>query len=488
MNEQDRHDSSVDTSADIIEDTTTATRRGLDPAIAAWVQRQRWYAGKGREADFEHLGGFELVDPDSASTLEVLLVLDHAASPLLYQVPVSRRTTADPALEPALIGVAEDGSVLYDGPHDPVFAEALFRLMLDEATARPTDGEPGIAARGHSAPGLPHREIIATRVLGGEQSNTSIIADTTTLDGEPSAPVICKLFRTLHDGENPDVTLLTALAGAGSTSVPRPVGHITGQWRDRGEPTGLAHGHLAFAQEFLPGVEDAWRVALRAATADEDFTARAHALGVATAETHALLASALPTHPATTDDIASVIASFRARFETAATAVPALAVHRAAIETIATRALAAEWPDLQRIHGDFHLGQVLAVPDRGWVLLDFEGEPLRPMHERARVDVTLRDIAGMLRSFDYVAGSISRERGEDHPDAALTAWASAARRAFVDGYIERSGVDLRASRALLDAFEIDKATYEAVYEVGNRPHWLGIPVSAIDRLVARATA
>ena len=138
---------------------------------------------------------------------------------------------------------------------------------------------------------------------------------------------------------------------------------------------------------------------------------------------------------------------------------------------------------MQRIHGDLHLGQVLWVPGRGWIILDFEGEPMRPMHERAREDFPLRDVAGMLRSFDYVAGSVTQSHGRS-----VAEWALGARRAFLDGYISRSGTDLRANRSLLDAFEIDKALYEAVYEARNRPAWLSIPLAAIGRLVERAAA
>jgi predicted trehalose synthase len=104
---------------------------------------------------------------------------------------------------------------------------------------------------------------------------------------------------------------------------------------------------------------------------------------------------------------------------------------------------------------------------------------MRPMLERSRPDFALRDVAGMLRSFDYVAGSLgSTEKA--------AAWTSASRRAFLNGYIEESGTDLRAHRELLDAFEVDKAVYEAVYEARNRPDWLPIPLTALRRLAARS--
>jgi maltokinase len=316
-------------------------------------------------------------------------------------------------------------------------------------------------------------------VLSGEQSNTSIIFER---PGDPtSTPIICKVFRALHHGENPDVTLQTALTEAGSPYVPQSIGHITGEWNDVGRSSGRAQGHLAFAQEFLPGVEDAWRVAVRAADHDEDFSSEAFELGEATAEVHRTLAEVMPSRPASLGDVVSVVANWHQRLAIAMAEVPEIREHKARIEAVFDAAQAAPWPSLQRIHGDYHLGQVLHVPGRGWVLLDFEGEPLRPMSERDLPDLVLRDVAGMLRSFDYVAGSLALA----NPDRSVQAWAHAARRAFVDGYIHASGNDLREHRALLDAFEIDKAVYEAVYEARNRPAWVGIPVHAIARLLSR---
>jgi maltokinase len=231
-------------------------------------------------------------------------------------------------------------------------------------------------------------------------------------------------------------------------------------------------------------VEDAWRLALRAAEEGKDFGVAAHALGEATAEVHETLALVLGSTPCTPDDIDATMVSMRRRLELAIAEVPGLVGLREVIEAVYARAAASPWPAMQRIHGDLHLGQVLAVPGRGWVLLDFEGEPLRPMAERNTPDLPLRDIAGMLRSFDYIAGAYALA----HPGLSATDWSLSCRRAFVGGYSARSGHDLRANRVLLDAFEIDKAVYEAIYETRNRPDWLSIPVTAITRLAARAAA
>jgi trehalose synthase-fused probable maltokinase len=439
------------------------------------MTRQRWFANKGADPDLEVIGAFEFVaDPDVRIVTH--LVLDHTVGkPALYQVPVTYRSA--PLLHATgLIGQL-DGEYLYDGPHDPAYTGALLDFI---AHAREVTGD-RTWAMGHPTVHGAETDLVS-RVLTGEQSNTSIIYESeSAAGGGETSPVIIKLFRALHHGENPDVVLQTALAAAGSHTVPAPVGHIVGEWDDRGQASGRARGHLAFAQEFLPGVEDAWRVALRAAQGGEDFSDAARELGRATASMHATLATTMPTSAAAEADITTVIDSMQSRLRAAIDEVPALAIYAPGIHDLFASAAGATWPDQQRIHGDLHLGQVLKVPARGWVLVDFEGEPLRPMHERSELDSPLRDVAGMLRSFDYVAGSIAMTGGAPADD-----WAAAARTAFEAGYYEASGHDLSRVRGLLDAFELDKALYETVYEARNRPTWVEIPVMAIRRLSHRA--
>ena len=157
-------------------------------------------------------------------------------------------------------------------------------------------------------------------------------------------------------------------------------------------------------------------MALRSAAAGEDFSGPARALGAATAEVHISLAKLFPTRATLREDRDAAAGAWRRRLAIAIAEVPAMAEWRESIEAVYARALESEWPPVQRIHGDYHLGQVLQHPTRGWVLLDFEGEPLRPMSERRRPDLPLRDLAGMLRSFDYVGGSIRL----DHPPARAT--------------------------------------------------------------------
>lgn len=461
--------------------------------LASWLSTQRWYTGKGRVPRLRTTGRLSLTTTDPSGTgptsaaVAVLLVLDESGQPVLYQLPLTVYGAPIAALEPALVASLEGDHPLYfyDGPHDPAFARTLLRLILDETavTGEADAGGQAPAARGRLSLPRQRTEIASSRVFDGEQSNSSIIYELRGDDGTPLSPVVCKIFRTLQHGDNPDVVLLDALGAAGSRVVPRSLGYLGGHWADpahaeAGRPNGLASGQLAFAQEFFPDVEDAWHLARRAAESGRDFDIAARALGEATAEMHETLARVLGTTPCTPEDIASTMASMRRRVDIAIAEVPALAELRTAIEAAYVRAAGAAWPSMQRIHGDLHLGQVLAVPDRGWVLLDFEGEPLRPMAERNAPDLPLRDVAGMLRSFDYVAGAHALA----HPGLSGSDWSLACRRAFIDGYSTRTGHDLLANRVLLGAFEIDKAVYEAIYESRNRPAWLPIPVAAIARL------
>ena len=247
-------------------------------------------------------------------------------------------------------------------------------------------------------------------------------------------------------------------------------------------PPARARGHLAFAQEFLPGVEDAWRVALTRRPPTPRSPTRP--------------ARSAPRWPRCTSRSASCSpASSRRRSSSIASPprgaaasaspwprCPSSAAHRAAIDAVYDRAQAGAWPELQRIHGDLHLGQVLLVPGRGWVLLDFEGEPLRPDARPAAprpARARRRRHAALVR----LRGRVDRDRPARAHRRRRCAWADAARHAFIDGYVAASGLDLSAYRDLLAAFELDKAVYEAIYEARNRPTWAAIPLHAIMSLL-----
>ncbi len=460
---------------------------GKRELVQAWMGSQRWYAAKGREPRIRRLSSWRLDDPAGEVGIETLLVADESGTePVVYQVPLTYRGAPLEGAEHALVGTTEHSVLgtrwVYDAPHDPVYAAQLLELVqgrVPAASAQESD------AVDESVTGVPQPSwdrqlrVVASRVLSGEQSNTSVILDTRDASGA-AAPLIVKVFRMLSPGDNPDVVLQGALVDAGSARVPAVVGAVTGHWphpTTEGDTEGA--GHLAFCQEFLPDVEDAWRVALRAGADQHDFSAEARELGEATAEVHTVLAEVLGTTPTSEQQVAATLAEMRRRFDAAVTEAPDLEGVRDDVEVVLRAAEGAAWPPLQRIHGDYHLGQVLRSPERGWVLLDFEGEPLRPLAERSLPDHWVRDLAGMLRSMDYVGGTLEQSGGDA---GRVRAWVDAMQQAFLDGYAARAGSDPRASAALLAAFELDKAMYEVVYESRNRPDWVGIPLAAVDRL------
>ncbi|PZU48489.1 MAG: hypothetical protein DI571_03435, partial [Arsenicicoccus sp.] len=262
--------------------------------LPAWVARQRWFRGKQSGADalpqLRRVSGIRWQDPLGEVGIEDHIVVDETegAEPTVYQIPLTYRAEAVPFLEHALVATVEHSELgtryIYDATHDPVFAHVLLTEMAAEHDV------PAAQARRLAPQGLAPA-LASARVLSGEQSNTSIIVET----HREGTPLIIKVFRVLHEGENPDVSVQAAVHRSGSRQVPDPFGYVEGRWAS---PTGAeVHGHLAFAQEFLPGTEDAWRQALVAASQDEDFTERARTLGAATAAVHAALRDAFDGRP-----------------------------------------------------------------------------------------------------------------------------------------------------------------------------------------------
>ncbi len=452
--------------------------------VTDWMPHQRWYAGKGHTPQLVRVGGFRFEDPAGEVGIEVLLLADHGADPVvIYQVPLTYRGAPLEDADHALLGTMEHSVLgprwVYDGPHDPIYVVQLIDTILGEHSSDSAQASTGsdLVATGTSMGHLDVR-VDTSSVLSGEQSNTSIICRMVTPDDHPAEPLIVKVFRTVQGGDNPDVVVQSALTDAGCDRVPTTLGALSGGW-DAPDGSGSQHGHLAVAQEFIPGVQDAWRVALLAAAAGSDFTDRARDLGIATAEIHAALAQQLGAQPASQQERATLVTSLHERYAAVLADVPELADRAAQVSAIFDGVLEVPWPDLQRVHGDYHLGQVLDVAERGWVAIDFEGEPLRPLSERVRPDLTARDVAGMLRSFDYAAGAV--HLGDDTIDA--TAWARDCRDAFLDGYASVAGQPDPASQLLTRALELDKALYEVAYEARHRPTWLSIPLHAVDRLL-----
>ncbi len=426
----------------------------------------------------------------------------------------------------------EAGAPIADAMEDPAFCIALTEQIrqggilagqLGTFHATPTEAFTEI---------LPSRPQECTRIRG-EQSNTSV-----TYDGR----AILKLFRRFEVGLNPDfeitdfLTRLTAFRG-----TPRLAGSLAY------EAPGRERAILAVLQEFIANEGDAWtgmqrRLAEYYAAASnghgadeggDPVFARTLAaadaremvrLGALTGQLHMALASAPPGTPLAPELVAEEdVAAWLGAMEAFADRV--LAALSAALPTLpeslraTAQGIVEEAPRLRdvladvrlltagsvtkiRIHGDYHLGQVLTAGE-GFVILDFEGEPVRPLAERRAKQCPLKDVAGMLRSFAYATQAALFRAGEASPeDAGLAGrlapwaenWEEGVRRAFLAGYLaetwERGASFLPRDRetleAVLRAYELDKAVYELEYEMQNRPAWVRIPLEGLRRAAAAA--
>ncbi|KQX31991.1 maltokinase [Streptomyces sp. Root63] len=441
----------------------------LAPLLHAWLPRQRWFAGKGRPVTgFSLVSATEMLPLDGAAGPGLLHLLLRVEQPSqqdrpaddCYQLLLGARTSLPPLLAGALIGRVERGPlagrVVYDALHDPRLADVLL-----ERFRRP--GSLG-SLRFERTAAIPAG--LTPRVLDAEQSNSSLVY---------GDAFILKIFRRVFPGTNPDLELPLALGGEGCERVPAPVA-----WFEAPGPEPLTLGVL---QPFLHGARDGWQLALAALAAGRDFLPEARALGRATAEVHTALAAALPTPALRGTQTRQLVAEMTRRLEAAAQAVPALVPHvpglRAAFEAVTDLGVRGSCWAQQRVHGDLHLGQTLRSADGFWSLIDFEGEPARPLPERRMPAPPVRDVAGMLRSFDYAA----RSHRPWNPE-----WAARCRAAYCEGYAQASGRDPRGEPELLRAHETDKAVYEVLYEARHRPDWLPVPMAAIQRLARSAAA
>jgi maltokinase len=460
---------------------------GMSEELSTWLADQRWFAGKGRDITRLDVTRIGLLSTDPLVDLLAVAVGYADGEGETYQLPVSYRSEPDPALAHALIGHWDvDGKpyYAYDAPQDK---EAAAPWLAGMASGRYADGL--TFHRDQAAAPLPAHE--PARVMGGEQSNTSLVYGDVAM---------LKVFRRLVDGTNPDVELLHALAQAGNTSVPALLGWVEGTWRG---PDDSSHsGTLAIATEFLPSATDGWAIALasvRALLVEEDpdpaasggdFAGEAYRLGQATAAVHADLARVLGAVNWSGREIDALVSQLRERLDRCVRAAPQLEEFAKDISVLYAELGRVDHPlTAQRIHGDLHLGQTLRT-DTGWKILDFEGEPARPVGERAAPQTPLKDVAGMLRSFDYAArqllttGDAAAAGARPGAEERAAAWAARNQRAYCAGYAEAGGPEALTDPIPLTALVLDKAVYEVVYETRNRPDWVDVPLVAIRRLLA----
>jgi trehalose synthase-fused probable maltokinase len=458
-----------------------------DPkTLLEFLPAQRWFGHKDNA-----LAGIELIDEailkDGPPALVIAIVaVNFEGEYVYYQLPLL---------------VEEDGTAR-DATVEPERLKLFGELLAHGDAVKGTSG-----VFQFSGPGLdplaepPGKDSV--RVIGAEQSNTSIVLD---------EQLILKFFRRLSVGINPDLELNRMLTNEGFNHVPAQVGEMTYIGTIDGDESQI---DLGIAQQFLVEGTDAWEdiskrlgsfydeVDPADASEDHRFLTEERSgdllemlgeLGDVIASMHVTLArdEALPglaPEPMTSDDVTEL----RARISEAL--IKASAVGDVGDEIRSRLQALDEVSDAgarTRVHGDLHLGQVMTTP-RGWMVLDFEGEPLRALAERREKQSPLKDVAGMLRSFNYVAVAALFERAEpgsetwERLEPWADCWETLARERFLTGYLTRAHEgrflpgDRDALIALLSAYEIEKALYEVAYEEAHRPGWVRIPVRGIRR-------
>lgn len=449
--------------------------------LREWMPHQRWFGSKGREWADVTEDGFLLDSAGPVLSVHRVQVTYADGGRETYLVPLSWRDHVVDDLSSAFVGAVpgrDRENYAYDAMRDRDATSPWLVHLVAAATIGPMHFHPaGVAEIPEGLPG---------DIVSGEQSNTSLIY---------GSEAILKLFRRLEPGLNPDVEVHDALRQRNNEHIAPLLGHI--EIDDPADPS-APPATVAMLQRFVPNASDGWRLATASVRdlyaegdlhADEvggDFAAESERLGVATASVHTDMAAVLPTEPAEPDWYGAIAAQMNERLDAATEIVPQLAEHTEAIRTLyAAVASSTEPVTRQRVHGDLHLGQVLRTAT-GWIVLDFEGEPARPLASRRELDSPLRDVAGMLRSFDYAARHMLVEQPDDAQRAyRAQEWAERNRAAFCAGYATASGLASCGESPLLRAFEADKAVYECVYEARNRPHWLMIPLTSLSRLTGR---
>ncbi|MGH9487554.1 MAG: maltokinase N-terminal cap-like domain-containing protein [Terriglobales bacterium] len=415
--------------------------------LAEWMARQRWYGAK--SAAIAGLRVAEQVKLGDGAGLALVEVTAEGQAAACYALP-------------------EYGGA--EGLESEAVRRRWFTLLAERAERQGANGSFVFEVL------QPLKELDRSRLLGAEQSNTSVL-----FRGGQSAWIL-KLFRRVQAGENPDFEIPRALAEHTLfRNVPAAAGRVL--YRPRGGEAAT----IAVLQAFVANQGDGWEYVLArlrdgsAAALVEDLTL----LGRRTAELHCALAAIqseadFAPEPITADDEER----WRARARAGVAAAGAgdavlLEPWRRALEFGRAGLQALEGCDQIRIHGDYHLGQTLKA-EGDFYLFDFEGEPARPLAERRRKGTVLQDVAGMLRSLGYAAHAAGKPE-----------WEAGARAAFLGAYrrsvtaaplrlVPERGADFLAACRF---FECEKAVYELAYERNHRPQWVGIPLAALRRML-----
>jgi maltokinase len=432
----------------------------LTEALERFLPHQRWFGGKGHEITEIVADKVETLFSDWPALVRVEAeVHAEGIAPERYNVLIGLRPTdwtltfLEGNSEASMGELATDEGPAwgYEAVRDSSIALKLFRGLFPEIE-RPA----------------------RVRPITAEMSNTMLIYDD---------HVVFKIFRTLSEKVNLDLEVTEALGKVGFPHVAAPLG----VWRSEGTDLGMV-------QPYLAGGVEGWAMALTSlrdmfgSRADPwvtggDFAAEAYRLGTTTGELHGALGEAFGVSPGDPAEWAESMRGQLARVDH-----PDLDKKAAGHLFERLASLEDAGPSI-RVHGDMHLGQVMRT-DTGWYVLDFGGEPSRPVEERRMPTSPMKDVAGMLRSLHYATWTAAAEQEDGEVAAELAhEWEQRNRGAFVDGYLEaarRAGGLLPDDEdnfgLVLKAFELDRGIYEIGYELAHRPEWVKIPMAAIQSL------
>lgn len=497
------------------------------------LHRQRWFGSKTRAVAEISMRDAALFAEHPPAVLALVDVRFDDGAAETYYLPLSIRPLAEARrflgedLTPVMLVLATPGGghALCDAAVDPELSRLVLAAMREGRTFPGGEGSFTFAAIGAM---LDNYSPVSIKKVRGEQSNSSLLCD---------ADYVLKAYRKLQNGPNPDLEVphfLTTkanfahtppLAGLGeyvARDFSAPITALTAFVVNEGDGWAYALKHLQALYDHAEQTAPTGSIAGNGAEAtvsafSASFLREMRRLGEITAELHLALSSvaddpAFAPEPITAGDVDDWLAGMRKQLASArelATAAMRAESSPASLQlgqfAAAENALRARFDGLRNVldgtpvkirhHGDFHLGQVLKTSN-GFAVLDFEGEPARPLAERRRKHLALRDVAGMLRSFGYAAQAahIARPGGADtallEPYGA--AWERLAGAAFREGYLLQThgtaAAFLPASAegfaAVVEVLALDKAVYELIYELNNRPDWVAIPLRYILRLAA----
>ena len=510
---RNRLDEALESAAPVLE------RETLPP----YLHKRRWFGAKDQILQSAHIAYTARLGGERDMLLaEIEVKTDGAVS--RWQLPLSMCWEDEPgAALPSQLALARVRrgrrvGLLTDAFSLPVFARQMLSSLADAQRIDTPEGQIVFEPAADKIEVLRRPADAPVMWLTAEQSNSSLIVDDA---------VMLKIFRRISTGEHPEAEMGRYLTAHNFANAPALLGEVS-----RIDADGQRHA-LAVAQAFVRNQGDAWTWALnqvnrafdatasREASAESrgddirDYHTLAAAIGRQLGIMHTVLAQ--PTDdPAFAPQLASrqdVEAWIGRAMELMSGAFDAIAARKdwddEAVEADARALLAnrealeqalrrlgesGEGTLMTRIHGDFHLGQVLVASADAYII-DFEGEPARPLAERRAKASPLRDVAGLLRSIDYAAATaldpknvIARRVSPGRRQRLITRLREGAGKAFMGGYREATGRSGKKGSQLLDFFLIEKAAYEVSYEAANRPTWLAIPVGGLARIANRLLA